>query len=230
MKEQVCDEFAKIGVDCSQVAMPIVITVWHLIVFAVLSILTAGVTYIVLRYANIAGAKWKQALGTKSHENGAVNYPDTLMINSHRMRDMFEVGGLDGLNLKDTAKRLNSRFEDDYFLVEFRENGGRLFRKELKVRAGWMKLNYFEFRLDPDTLKTLKAKSDSDEDDDTDGKQGAIGEFDIFARGIKPWDFRHWLHHPNREIRIGLWVAMFAATLEFGPDLIGSLRALFQTP
>jgi len=230
IKKHICDEFAKIGVDCGQVAIPITITVWNLMVFAVLAFALGAVTYIIQRYANIAGTKWKQALGTKSHENGAVNYPNTLMINSHRMRDMFEINGLDGLNLKETAKRLNGRFEDDYFLVEFRENGGRLFRKELKVRAGWMKLNYFEFRLDPDTLKMLKAKSDSDEDDDTDGKQGAIGEFDIFARGIRPWDFRHWLHHPNREIRIGLWVAMFAATLEFGPDLINSFRALFQTP
>ena len=230
IKEAACEQISGIGVKCAQVAISIEITIWHLLVFAVLSVVTGLIAHIILRYVNIAGTKWKQALGTKSHENGAVNYPNTIMINSHRMRDMLEVRGLDGLNLKETAKRLNEKYEDEYFLVEFRENGGRLFRKELKIRAGWMKLNFFEFRLDPETLKTLKAKSDSDEDDDTDAKQGAIGEFDLFARGIKPWDFRHWLHHPNREIRIGLWVAMFAATLEFGPDLISSVRTLFETP
>lgn len=229
-KEQVCHEVAKIGVDCGAEVASIVVTIWHLMAFAVLAVVAGCVTHVILRYANIAGARWKQALGTRSHNNGAVNYPNTIMINSHRMRDMLGVSGLDGLSLKETAKRLNARFEDDYFLVEFRENGARLFRRELKIRAGWLKLNYFQFRLDPQTLKVLKAKSDSDEDDDTDDRQGAIGEFDLFARGIKPWDVRHWLHHPNREIRIGLWVAMFASALEFGPDLISSLRALFQTP
>lgn len=146
------------------------------------------------------------------------------------MRDMLEVKDLEGLNFIQTAQALNERFEKEYFLVRFQEKGGQLFSKELKIRAGWKQINYIEFRTDPETLKTLKAKSASDEDDDTETNEGAIGEFDIFARTIKPWDFRHWLHHPNREIRIGLWVAMFAATLEFGPDLISSLRALFQTP
>lgn len=143
---------------------------------------------------------------------------------------MLKIKDLDGLSSIQTAQALNERFEKDFFLVQFLENGSVLFQKELKIRAGWRMLGYSEFRTDPETLKVLKAKSASDKDDDTVTSVGAIGEFSLFARSIKPWDVRHWLHHPNREIRIGLWVAMFATTLEFGPDLISSLRALFVTP
>lgn len=199
-------------------------------VFAVLAVIAGVLIHVIFRYANISVTQWKQSLGVKSHEKGAVNYPNTVMFNADRLRDMLEVKGLENLSSIQTAQALNAKFENDYFLVQFRENGGQLFRKELKIRAGWRMINYFEFRTDPDTLKTLKARSASDEDDDTVSSVGAIGEFDIFVRSIKPWDVRHWLHHPNREIRIGLWVAMFAATLEFGPDLVSSLRALFQTP
>lgn len=199
-------------------------------VFAVLSILIGISTHLILRYANIAVIHWRQSLGVKSHGKGSVNYPNTLMINAHRMSDMFSRPELKQRSLKEASQILNREFENEYFLVEFRENGAQLFRKELRIRAGWKMLNFFEFRTDPETLKTLKAKSVSDDDDDTESNVGAIGEFDLFARAIKPWDFRHWLHHPNREIRIGLWVAMFAALLEFGPDLVSSLRALLQTP
>lgn len=230
LKEQICEEVAKIEVQCAAVAIPITVTVWHLMVFAALAVIAGILLHLILRYANIAIIHWKQSLGVKSHAKGAVNYPSTLMINAHRMSDMFARSELKQRSLKEASQILNREFENEYFLVEFRENGAQLFRKELRLRAGWKMLNFFEFRTDPETLKTLKAKSASDDDDDTESNIGAIGEFDIFARPIKPWDFRHWLHHPNREIRIGLWVAMFAAFLEFGPDLISSIRALLQTP
>ena len=158
LKEKICIEAEKIGVDCSMAAISITITVWHLLVFAALSIIAGVLIRAILEYANIAVTQWKQSLGVKSHEKGAVNYPNTVMLNAHRMRDMLEVDGLDGLSSIQTAQALNAKFEKDYFLVQFRENGGQLFRKELKIRAGWRMINYFEFRTDPDTLKVLKAK------------------------------------------------------------------------
>lgn len=224
----VCEQLARIGIDCAQPVLSV--TIWHLIVIAVLAPVVGTLVHIIFRYRDIGREKWKQAFSLVSHSNGAVNYPNTLMLHSHRMRDMLEVPNLENASVKQTARELNDTFDGKFFLVEFRENGNRLFRKELKLRAGWKNLGQRQFRSDPDTLKLLKSRSASDEDDDTAANEGAVGQFDVFVRQITPWDVRHWLHHPNREIRIGLWVAMFATFLEFGPDAARLLKALFSTP
>lgn len=228
MISYVCDQGSVLGVDCRQGVFTV--TVWHLIILAIVAPLVGAVIHFFRRHKDISGKNWRQYQRMNSHKRGAVNYPSTLMLNAHTLRDVLNEPGLSDTTLREAAGVLNERLKDKYFLVQFREGGKELFRKELKIRAGWMTLGPQLFRTDPETLKILKSKSVSDEDDETEDNQGAIGEFDIFFRPIANWDIRHWLNHPSREVRIGIWVAMFATALEFGPDLAEFVRALFTTP
>lgn len=224
----VCDHASQVGVNCS--ASVFTLTIWHLIVVAIVLPVVGFIIHFVTRYRDISRDKWKKAHRMKCHEKGAVNYPDTLMLDAHTLRDALGETGLNDMPPKEASGVLNERLEGKYFLVQFWEGKEEMFRKELKIRAGWKTMDHAIFRTDPDTLRLLKTKSKSDDDDDTEPNIGAIGQFNIFFRPITNWDARHWLNHPNREIRIGIWVALFATFLEFGPDLWEFLRALFKTP
>ena len=41
---------------------------------------------------------------------------------------------------------------------------------------------------------------------------------------------RHWLFHPNREIRYALYVALFAATLEYSSPILELVAQMLKVP
>jgi hypothetical protein len=58
-------------------------------------------------------------------------------------------------------------------------------------------------------------------DDDDDPQSGVVsGLYDIYIRQVRWYDIRHWLTHPNREIRIVLWVTIITTTLPTFIDVL----------
>jgi len=165
-----------------------------------------------------------------SSERGASPEVKTIRVNPHAFAKALKERGYEQLNPTNAAKKLNEKYGDRYFVCQFREGGKRMFRRELKIRAWHINLKNTDFQLDPETLDLLKKASFSKLDDELGDSYGADGKFDIFFRPVKWWDLRHWLNHPAREIRYALYIAIFAAFLEYSSDIIEMLRTLFRSP
>lgn len=162
---------------------------------------------------------------------GASPEVKTLRLHPHDFANALGERGYDQItSTRKVAGALNEKYSERYFVVQIRESGRKLFSRELKIVAWAHRLDRNEFQLDPDTLARLKAGSASKLDDDLDDKFGADGKFDIFFRKVRWWDLRHWLNHPAREIRYALYVAIFAALLEYSGDILELLGRLFRVP
>lgn len=220
-----CAWLEQTGFDCQ--AKMVSLTAWHLLlVFAVFVVVSIIAKFI--RDINRLDRMFQ--LDQVRSSGGSIHYDETLVINAHRMGKLLEENGLNELGLRATATMLNQKYGSKYFMVEFRESGSLLFRKELKLRAGWYNYPDNEIRTDAKTLERLKSESMSREDDDTDRSEGAIGKFDLFLRPVRPLDIRHWLYHPKREIRLAIWIAIFAAFLEYSADMVQLAKAFTATP
>ncbi len=220
-----CEWLGQTGFNCQ--AKIVSLTAWHLLIVAVVFLVVTIIAKF-LRDVNRLDRMFQ--LDQVRSSGGSIHYDETLVINAHRMARLLEENGLDGQGLRATATVLNQKFGSKYFMVEFRESGSFLFRKELKLRAGWYNYPDNEIRTDAKTLEKLKSESMSREDDDTDRSEGAIGTFDLFLRPVRPLDLRHWLYHPKREIRLAIWVAIFAAFLEYSADIVQLAKTLSTTP
>lgn len=221
----ICGGFDAVGAPCR--ATLVQINVWHvfvgLIIFGLVS-----VTVWLFRRPNRLD-KQNKILRAKT-PYGASPEVRTVRLHPHAMARALKEPGYDTLTKMDAAAKLNEKFGQHYFVVQFREGGKKLFSKELKVVAWWRSLNEDEFQSDPETLAQIKIGSASKEDDELGDTYGADGTFDIFFRKVRWWDLRHWLNHPAREIRYALYVAIFAATLEYSGDIIELLGRLFSAP
>ena len=96
------------------------------------------------------------------------------------------------------------------FVVAYREL--RLWSPQGKnVEPGFIKL-------DEDCLKELRIRNEY-AFDDRDGSD-VLGQYNIYLRAAQWYDVRHWLLHPNREIRIAVWVTMITTLL---PPMVDQL-------
>jgi len=162
------------------------------------------------------------------HPNGSLNYHKTLQIHAHEMAQLLGEDALSNVAPMQAAQGLNEKYDKTYFVVEFRERGSKLFRTELKLRAGYVGMQAHQFRPDPHTYGRLVEKSNNTANDGAGNNTGDLGPLDVFLRRVRPWDIRHWINHPNREIRLAIWVAMFAFALEYSPDLVDLISALMR--
>lgn len=220
-----CDGLEAIGGSCSKTILAI--NVWQLILIVLIFGLVTAIAYFVRRYNRLDQFSNLLEMTTPY---GAVPEARTIRVNPHDLARALGKRGLYDLNKGDAAKKLNEKYGGRYFVVEIYEGGRRLLSKELKVVAWWHRLKPTEFQADPETLDLIKAGSESPLDDDLGDTYGADGRFDIYFRPVKWWDLRHWLNHPAREIRLAIYVAIFAAALEYSSDVIEFLRTLFKTP
>lgn len=222
----VCSGFEAIGAPCETTIFQI--QVWHLFVaVTVFAAVTTGVW--LFRRPNRLDKHHKLLEATTPY--GASPEVRTLRLHPHDFATALGERGYDEvISTRKVAAGLNEKYSERYFVVQIRESGRKLLSKELKIVAWAHRLDRSEFQLDPDTLALLKRGSASKLDDDLDDKFGADGSFDIFFRKVRWWDLRHWLNHPAREIRYALYVAIFAAALEYSGDIIQLFRELFSVP
>lgn len=145
-----------------------------------------------------------------------------IYFNPHDLARALGREDLDGMAKTKIEKNLNKKIGSRYFRVEIRENGNLLVNQEMKVKARSYKLQSGDARVDGDTIEILREKNESIEDDEMNGG-GVYGNFEIRFRPIRWWDVRHWLTHPNRDIRLGLWVAIIAVLIEYSPQITSAV-------
>ena len=73
-------------------------------------------------------------------------------------------------------------------------------------------------KMDEDCLKELRVRNEYPYDE----KEGSEfwGQYNIYVRMARWYDIRHWVLHPNREIRIAVWVTLITTLL---PPMIDQL-------
>lgn len=82
-----------------------------------------------------------------------------------------------------------------------------------------------KIQLAADDLTAVRRKNGYTDDDDESGPEGIVlvnGTYDVYIRPVRWFDVRHWLLHPNREIRIVVWVTLITTLF---PMLLGYLFA-----
>lgn len=80
-----------------------------------------------------------------------------------------------------------------------------------------------KIQLAADDLTAVRRRNGYTDDDEESGPEGLIlvnGTYDVYIRPVRWYDVRHWLLHPNREIRIVVWVTLITTLF---PMLLGYL-------
>jgi hypothetical protein len=80
-----------------------------------------------------------------------------------------------------------------------------------------------KIQLAADDLTAVRRRNGYTDDDDESGPEGIVlvnGTYDVYIRSVRWFDIRHWLLHPNREIRIVVWVTIITTLF---PMLLGYL-------
>lgn len=219
--DAVCGGLNAIGIECTQTVLQI--NVWHLILSALVFVLVTATVMFVRRHKRLDRY---HTIEKVSCPYGAAPVAQTIRVHPYSFARAIghQVGQL---NKTDVAATLNDKYSRKFFVVEIREGTRKILTKELKVIAWRYSLSEEEIQVDPITLRQIKGGSESLDDDDLDDTFGAEGTFDVHFRPVQWWDIRHWLNHPSREIRYALYVAIFAALLEYSSDIIELFRTLF---
>ena len=119
------------------------------------------------------------------------------------------------------AKR--TRDLDRYYVVTVVERDKRkvVLYRELKLQCpmgGRWRTDPGQIQLDETLLTQVRFENGNIEDDDP--ETAIQGRYDVYVRPVRWYDVRHWLLHPNREIRIIIWVTLITTTLPTLKDLL----------
>jgi hypothetical protein len=152
---------------------------------------------------------------------GSHTYKDHLRLSR---RDYLKFHKRDGeANLKAAAvKRDLEKDAGRYYVVTIVESGHRtqIVRREmhLQVTSRRWAVPEGEVQLDDLALNTVRFGNHSEKDDD----EGAPidGTYDVYIRPVRWFDLRHWLTHPNREVRIVIWVTLISIAVPLLKDLL----------
>jgi len=152
--------------------------------------------------------------------------------NAHTYRDHLRLSPDDylsfhklsaNLNIEgEEAKKVIQRDSDRYYVVTIVEKGKRLplIYKELRLqvpsRGGRVVKGVVQ--LDLDVLTDVRLNNGYEEDDEL--GTDIAGAYDVYIRRVRWFDVRHWLLHPNREIRIVVWVTLITTTLPVLLDML----------
>ncbi|MEQ3650381.1 hypothetical protein [Hyphomonas sp.] len=223
--ESVCRAASNLGIHCDQPIL--VVNVWNLI----LSILLGIIAFLIVRFVlSYKGLENHNKVFEMEVPAGALSDKRRMRLNPYTMAKLVGEKGYDQLGYREAGTKLNEAHGESYFVVQFQEGGNNICRTEVRLKAAWFHQDPNEVRVDAETLTRLKIGSASKSDDGTSDRVGVDGQFDIFAREVRWWDVRHWLFHPNREIRYALYVALFAATLEYSSPILELMAQMLKVP
>jgi hypothetical protein len=218
-KNATCRFLLGIGVNCDAT----VISVWQLILGFVVFCVIAGMVAYIRSFRQLED---RQRVVNMKIPYGGMKESHMIRLNAKRMAELLDEPFDAEEGIKAISEKLRKKYKDKFFVVDFRENGKTILKKELNLDAGWQRIAPQEFKLDHVSLAELKKSSRSAEDDDSDNTVGAVGEFDIYVRPVMPLDVRHWINHPQREVRYGVLMGIFATLIEYSSNLFGLARAL----
>lgn len=182
---------------------------WSLLLIVVLSAAIVAL--------GLARASWRfsrPSLKGVHIKGGPHTYVDHLRVNVrdymrfHRRDPTLQVSS--DIVARDVAKDAGR-----YYVVTVVESGkfSPILSKEMRLQFASRRYAVGEnvVQFDSDALTEIRLGNTSDEDDEA----GAdiAGTYDIYIRKVRWYDVRHWLNHPNREIRIVVWVTLITTTL-----------------
>lgn len=191
------------------------------VLFAGIVAAAALLSYWVLRYSwrfarqpTIAGVVIRPAAHT---------YADHIRVG---LADYLAIHGLDP-SLKQSAQAVQAKLKADvanYYVITLVETSKRreVFTRELRLNlpnGNRWKPQAKQLQLDETLLTHVRFNNGLEEDDSPDAERIA-GTYDVYIRRVRWWDIRHWLTHPNREIRIVIWVTLITTTLPTVIDLL----------
>jgi hypothetical protein len=217
----VCDPLRAMGFECAQPF--IVFRLGHLLLLvAIFAIVTLILRVTLFRKPVSRGYSTSVQLSFERnpHNDSRILYMDPYSLAqalgrpTHHLKTKLE-------------KNLNQDRLNQWYVVEIHENGKRLLRREMRVRARARGYAQGDASLDQSLIEIIRAKNESVEDDDFEGG-GVEGCYDVTFRKVKWYDLGHWLTHPNRDIRLGLWVAIIATTIEYSDKLFGLLSGIWK--
>ncbi|MAN47035.1 MAG: hypothetical protein GYB49_08675 [Alphaproteobacteria bacterium] len=223
--DAICTAVAEAGIRCDQPLF--VINLWNLTLSIVLGVLTFMLVRLIMNYR---GLETHEKVFEMKVPMGALPEKRMMRLNPYTMAKLVGEDGYEPLKYREAGTKLNEAYGKKYFVVQFQEGGNNICRTEVRLKAAWFPQERNAVRVDAETLTKLKIGSASKSDDGTSDSIGVDGQFDIFAREVRWWDVRHWLFHPNREIRYALYVALFAATLEYSSPILGLVGHILKAP
>lgn len=127
-------------------------------------------------------------------------------LSLHRMKLNFE---------SDTVRAFVQRDSPRYYVVTIVEHGKprALVYKEMRLQMPTRKGRAAPGAVQLDDISLTAVRlSNASEDDDEAGSE-VRGQYDVYIRQVRWYDVRHWLLHPNREVRIVVWVTLITTTL-----------------
>lgn len=189
-----------------------------LALFLIIALLIALIATFLLRHSWV----WSPPTfaGVKIKRN-AHTYRDHLRISPddylafHRLNVALNIEG-------EEAKKFIRRDSDRYYVVTIVEQGKRLplVYKELRLqvpsRGGRVQKGVAQ--LDLDVLTDVRLNNGYEEDDEN--GTDIMGAYNVYVRRVRWYDVRHWLLHPNREIRLVIWVTLITTTVPVLLDLL----------
>ena len=98
----------------------------------------------------------------------------------------------------------------------------------MRVLAKSRRFQEGDAQMSSSQIEIVRTKNESVEDDEFEG-EGVEGTYSVTFRRVKWYDLGHWLTHPNRDIRLGLWVAIIAASIEYSDKLLGLLISVWRS-
>ena len=112
-----------------------------------------------------------------------------------------------------------------FYVISFVDADKRalVFEKELKLwpKQGSGTLQASTVQLDWDVLSRFRESNFYVDDDDFDKE--ISGAYDIYVRRAHWYDLRHWLLHPDRDVRLTVWVFLMTT---FIPPIVSILFGL----
>jgi hypothetical protein len=124
------------------------------------------------------------------------------------------------LPMSELAKEARSQDQSTYYVVSVVQAKPRreLVYREMRLQAppvGKARLPRGQIQLDARDLAEVRKRNSFAGDDDPEAP--IEGTYNVYIRPVRWYDLRHWLMHPNREIRILIWVTIITTTV---PTLI----------
>ncbi|MEQ1812396.1 MAG: hypothetical protein ABL889_20880 [Terricaulis sp.] len=186
--------------------------------FVAIILLVSLIATVLLRYSwvwsapTIANARIKSAAHMYQN-NLRVSPEDYLALHKVNSKLSFESEQVKSLLRKDSSR---------YYVITVVENGkakALIYRElllQIATRRGRAAPGLVQ--LDQQLLTDVRLGNGYEEDDAENTE--IIGTYDIYIRRVRWYDVRHWLLHPNREIRIVVWVTLITTTLPVLLDVL----------
>ncbi len=172
----------------------------------------------------IARATWifqKPKLSGVKIKGGPHTYKDFLRLHSKTYMALHK-RDVQGSAQSDIVKQDLAKDASRYYVVTVVESGKPLplVTREMHLQFASKRYSVPEghVQFDGEVLNEIRLNNASQDDDE--GGTEIEGTYDIYIRRVQWYDVRHWLTHPNREIRIVLWVTIISTFLPFLIDFL----------